>query len=134
MTTTEEQSKRAEQASVATTNGLLSIDRELKALRRDVTVGFVALRDQIREIKSQQHMRRELVSLTEEDFEETDAGQHFKITRDKVERILSNVERDRDAKKWRAFWHRIKWFVFLVLGGGATFGGERLFEYLTKLL
>ena len=99
LTAAEDKADRAEKASVTTTNALLTIDREVRAIRREVTVGFVTLRDQIREIK--QPRERELFSLSEEDFEKTDAGQHYRITRDKVERILSSRELAADARKAR---------------------------------
>lgn len=133
----EAKADRAEKASTTTINTLLVLEREVKAIRSIVTVGFVDLREQILKLKSSP-ARREMVSLSEDDFEETDAGQHFKITkkvtRAEVDRILSSREIAEDAKRWRQLWRRLRWLFFLLIGGGATFGGERLFEYLAKHL
>lgn len=135
----EAKADRAEKTSTTTINTLLVLEREVKAIRSIVTVGFVDLRERVLELKHQQHStRREMVSLSEDDFEETDAGQHFKITkkvtRAEVDRILSSREIAEDAKRWRQLWRRLRWLFFLLIGGGATFGGERLFEYLAKHL
>lgn len=133
----EAKADRAEKASTTTINTLLVLEREVKAIRSIVTVGFVDLREQILKLKSSP-ARREMVSLSEDDFEETDAGQHFKITkkvtRAEVDRILSSREIAEDAKRWRQLWRRLRWLFFLLIGGGVTFGGERLFEYLAKHL
>lgn len=142
LATAEEKADRAERTSIASANGLLAVEqqmgrveREMRDLRSTVAVGLTSVRDAVRELREDVRSPRKTteLSLSEEDFQETPTGS-FKVTKDTVVRILGEVEKEEDAKKWRALWRRFKWFVFLIIGGGATFGGERLFEFLSKHL
>lgn len=126
----EKQAIRAEQASNATTNGLMTLEREIKALRADLAVGLANLKSQIGDLKK--HHQRTL-TLEELDYQETPTGS-IKVDKETFRRWQTEEMIASDAKKYRALWKRLRWLFFLLVGGGATFAGERLFEFLTKHL
>lgn len=71
-------------------------EREISELRREMRQGFEALNAVI-----MAPQRRELHSVTEEDFEVSDTGTHATVTIDTVEKILRRKAMNTDAKRWR---------------------------------
>ena len=102
--------------------------RSIDKLNREMRAGFEALNSAI-----MVPQRRELHSITEEDFQFSDTGTHAKVTRETVRKILRQDEVNADAKKWRALWRKVRSFVFLAIGGAATMAGEQLLKHLLHL-
>lgn len=134
----ESQASRAEGHALATANGLATveqgqgrIERELKAVRREVAVGFTNLRDQLKRIHEKKERAEAALSFSHEDFEETATGS-WKVTKDTVTRVLAQREQQQDAQRWRALWRRARWFVWIVVGGGGALAGDRLLQLLLK--
>jgi hypothetical protein len=71
-----------------------------------------------------------LHSLTEEDFEETDHGEHVRMTKRKFQLWTREQETTAAARAWRKQWKWIRWVVGIVGGGALTLCGEQLAKWL----
>ena len=135
----EAQAARADSHAYSAVNGLATVEqgigrveRELKAVRGEVKVGFASLRDQLKKIHEKKAEAGAL-SFSHEDFEETATGS-WKVTKDTVTRVLAAQQQQQDAQRWRAMWRRVRWFVWIVVGGAGAIAGDRLFNLLVKHL
>jgi hypothetical protein len=72
-------------------------------------------------------------SLIEEDFEDSPTGTHKLVSKRKFEQWTKERGMTEDARKWRTLWRRVRWAVWLTLGGAAGLVGEQLAKHLLHL-
>ena len=136
---TEHRAHRAETAATAATNGLATVEqyigaltREVSAARGEIRVLGASIRTQIADLH--ERLPKQPTSTLEDlEYEETSPGGRVTLSRETWKRFRDEENVTQDARRWRQLWRRVRWAVWVLVGGGLGLGGEQIVTHLLHL-